>query len=648
MEIVEADMAAKPESDDKLKELMTRTIPIVIAPGQQCYCGKCRDYSVAEFQCSHCYHWFHQQCINLDVGPAIPFMTAYHFMCKKCNNSQEEVFTKKQANYASMCQTVIANLMCASNGRSYFSLEKEVIPFLDQNWDIFTSQPRRSGSSLSGVLHKALVGNELFNVVDEGAESIVCLSCQELSTIGPSYERFRALTSQLKTSMSKRSAHSAQGGDVSLQSVGDGSSLITGDNLDSSLGLGKSLRKGSIAGSGGQAGQSQGREGGSGGGGNVRSTRRATAAAVAAGGGSGIFGASEKDDAKTKLTQFGFPVDHPLNTENYRYSLVEVDPHAKYRKQWEESEFTAGKPIPGYFYRVVLYPKVVLSLHDRAQKMKLSESQTVVTGEKGYSMIRATHSVHTGTWYFEATITEQPEGAATRIGWSQIMATLQAPCGFDKFSYSWRSRKGTVFHNSRGKHYAEEGYTKGDVIGCLIHLPKVSSSDMIPSSKCVYGIPTGPVKHGKSGTKGEFVKIKPFSEGSLANYLTDSYKDRPVIRFKHIYYFEDILGDAKKVEKQLKPLPQSSITFYRNGECLGTAFRDIYAGVYFPTISIYKSASVAVNFGPDFRFPPPESENWLPMSERRESMQVEQTMSDMMYLLANDTYIERVIKECGT
>lgn len=142
--------------------------------------------------------------------------------------------------------------------------------------------------------------------------SIFCF--QELSTIGPSYERFRALTSQLKTSVSKRSAHSTLGSDVPLQRVGDGPSLITGDSLENSLGLGKSLRKGSSTGAGGQTGQ--GREGG-GSGGNVRSTRRATAAAVAAGG-SGIFGASEKDDAKTKLTQFGFPVDHPLNTENYR------------------------------------------------------------------------------------------------------------------------------------------------------------------------------------------------------------------------------------------------------------------------------------------------------------------------------------------
>lgn len=36
-----------------------------------------------------------------------------------------------------------------------------------------------------------------------------------------------------------------------------------------------------------------------------------------------------------------------------------------------------------------------------------------------------------------------PEGAATRIGWAQRYANLQAPLGFDKFGYSVRSRKGT-------------------------------------------------------------------------------------------------------------------------------------------------------------------------------------------------------------
>ena len=44
------------------------------------------------------------------------------------------------------------------------------------------------------------------------------------------------------------------------------------------------------------------------------------------------------------------------------------------------------------------------------------------------------------TWYWEATIEEMPEGSATRLGWGQEYANLQAPLGYDKFGYSWRSR----------------------------------------------------------------------------------------------------------------------------------------------------------------------------------------------------------------
>lgn len=49
---------------------------------------------------------------------------------------------------------------------------------------------------------------------------------------------------------------------------------------------------------------------------------------------------------------------------------------------------------------------------------------------------------------------------------------IQAPVGYDKFSYAWRSRKGTKFHESIGKHYCSEGFGKGDVLGVFIHLPK--------------------------------------------------------------------------------------------------------------------------------------------------------------------------------
>ena len=51
-----------------------------------------------------------------------------------------------------------------------------------------------------------------------------------------------------------------------------------------------------------------------------------------------------------------------------------------------------------------------------------------------------------------------------------ILGNLQAPCGYDKFSYSWRSRKGTKFHQSRGKMYSD-AYGEGDRLGFHIFLP---------------------------------------------------------------------------------------------------------------------------------------------------------------------------------
>jgi len=42
-----------------------------------------------------------------------------------------------------------------------------------------------------------------------------------------------------------------------------------------------------------------------------------------------------------------------------------------------------------------------------------------------------------------------------------------------------RSRKGTRFHDSIGKHYCE-GYKQGDVLGCLIQLPEVAGTDYLP------------------------------------------------------------------------------------------------------------------------------------------------------------------------
>ncbi|VDO64772.1 unnamed protein product [Schistosoma margrebowiei] len=269
--------------------------------------------------------------------------------------------------------------------------------------------------------------------------------------------------------------------------------------------------------------------------------------------------------------------------------------------------------------------------HDRqarpprqANHLKVHESQLSVTGEKGYCMVRATHSVNSGTWYFEATITEQPEGSATRIGWSQMYGNLQAPCGYDKFSYSWRSRLGTAFHESRGKHYADEGYKKDDVIGCMIYLPSTTGPFTSLENQCSEssGLFKTPQANSLSSVAGDIKSnLNNTSSGQnlnkyktlfcTSNYLPETYKDRPLIRFRNSFYFEE-KDEPTKAEKLLHPLPGSKITFYHNGKCMGAAFTNIYAGTYYPAISIYKSATVSVNFGPYFKYPPSDVTDWEP------------------------------------
>ena len=62
---------------------------------------------------------------------------------------------------------------------------------------------------------------------------------------------------------------------------------------------------------------------------------------------------------------------------------------------------------------------VDLSCLYAAPQLKISDDRLTVTGEKGYSMVRASHGVRKGSWYFEVSIDEMPPDTAARLGWSQ-------------------------------------------------------------------------------------------------------------------------------------------------------------------------------------------------------------------------------------
>eukprot|EP00118_Oscarella_pearsei_P008150 m.41223 g.41223 ORF g.41223 m.41223 type:complete len:464 (+) comp33115_c0_seq1:21-1412(+) len=288
-----------------------------------------------------------------------------------------------------------------------------------------------------------------------------------------------------------------------------------------------------------------------------------------------------------KLPPHGFPLEHPFNKDGYRYALAELDPHAD-----EDLESYAGKPVPARLYRCVLPDAVMLSMNDRASQLKLSDDRMTVSGDKGYCTARATHGIQRGSWYFEVVVKDMAPDAACRLGWSQVYGNLQAPLGYDKFGYSWRSKRGTRFHQSSGYHYSADGYGVGDVLGFFIYLPKQSADERV--------------------------------------LLPLTHKDSALIKFKNFLYFEK-KDFVEKSVKALKPLPGSRIEYFKNGEPQGVAWENIFDGMYFPAVSLYKNVTVSVNFGPTLLCPPKGLTGYHPMSDAVLIGYVEQTMADMLY-----------------
>lgn len=77
---------------------------------------------------------------------------------------------------------------------------------------------------------------------------------------------------------------------------------------------------------------------------------------------------------------------------------------------------------------------------------------------------------------------------------------------------------------------------------------------------------------------------------------------QPLVKFKSHLYYED-KDKITEALKNLKTVPGSQIIFFKNGESQGVAFENINGGAYYPAISIFKNATVSVNFGPSFKYP---------------------------------------------
>ncbi|XP_061417864.1 set1/Ash2 histone methyltransferase complex subunit ASH2-like isoform X1 [Lethenteron reissneri] len=510
-----------------------------------------RNLGQVELQCGICLKWFTAESFDIDTSNCLPFITNYVFHCNICHHSGNTYFLRKQATLKEMCLTSLANLTWKSrtqdeHPKTMFSKEKDIIPFIDNYWECLTIRPRPNKLTWPNNIVKAMSKERDVFLVKEGPDPgsrelegdypKFGLLDQDLGSIGPTYD--------------------AQKQVVPVASGGVNGRTLTPTPGSVQVGVGKGR------------GAKRKQEGATG---NTSKRTR-----------------NDPLFQSQRLPPHGYPLEHPFNKDGYRYILAEPDPHAPDPERIELDSW-AGKPIPGDLYRACLYERVLLALHDRAPQLKISDDRLTVTGEKGYATVRASHGVRRGAWFFEVRVDTLPADTAARLGWSQSLGNLQAPLGFDKFSYSWRSKKGTKFHQSRGKHYSE-GYEQGDTLGFYIDLP---------------------------------------DDTVTANALPDTYKDKALIKFKSYLYFEE-KDLVEKAEKDLRQTPGSKITFFKNGKSQGVAWEDVFEGVYFPAISLYRNCTVSINFGPHFKYPP-KGLDFQPVSDMGRRAVVEHSLADLLF-----------------
>ena len=235
-----------------------------------------------------------------------------------------------------------------------------------------------------------------------------------------------------------------------------------------------------------------------------------------------------------------------------------------------------------------------------------------------------------------------PSPANIRVGWSRERGDLDVPVGFDEHSYGYGGSLGRRFHRSLGRDYAIAP-APGDVIGCLISLPVVSTmhgagaaaaaaaaaataadatagngsvddSSNISRSSSSSSSSSGRIAAAASdvaGASGAATSLPTLSQSQAhaqAQLLAAAASNTttPAAHNSTAVEADRLMSDLKdQFRRRFTTLHGSSITFFRNGKSLGRAFDNIPGGPYFPAVSLYNGASVTLNFGPDFACPPP-------------------------------------------
>ncbi|KAF8188403.1 COMPASS complex protein [Pholiota molesta] len=300
-----------------------------------------------------------------------------------------------------------------------------------------------------------------------------------------------------------------------------------------------------------------------------------------------------------------------------------------------------------------------ISWEDRSPFLKVSKDGLSIGGSKGFRSARCNAPIREGKWYMEVKILNGGgehsgedslrEGGHVRLGWGRREASLNAPVGVDGYSYGYRDKTGEKVTLSRPRPYGRP-FGTGDVIGMYISLPprrQPNKKDPLDPAHLkreripidlkgqeVFEILEYPQSK-------EMMALMDYS-GKTPNSASVPSSSKKTANGKLPERGGPTVASVKPAATNLRPLPilsNSRIAFFVNGEPQGIAFQDIYdylplrqtdtqkansrkrtrEGVkehrenpfddgtlgYYPFISLFNDASVRLNPGPNFEFPPP-------------------------------------------
>lgn len=321
-----------------------------------------------------------------------------------------------------------------------------------------------------------------------------------------------------------------------------------------------------------------------------------------------------------------------------------------------------------------------VSWEDRSPFIKVTQDGLGLRGDKGFRSARCNAPVREGKWYMEIKIgrgggylppdSKRAEGSHVRLGWARREAHLNAPVGLDGYSYAMRDKSGEKVHLSRPRPYGQ-AFKSGDVVGMYISLP---SPKRQPNKKDPYD--PAHIKRERIAIefKGqeyfeslEYAQSKEMIALMDANDRKKSTSSTPApSSSKKSATVKNLPSTARGGKSRppeaapMRPLPtlgpESCIAFFVNGKSQGIAFQDIFdylplrtppnksqekrrpnrEGIrehkenpfddgslgYYPMISLFNEAEVALNPGPDFEYPPPPDIDAVLMSVNQEDADV--------------------------